>query len=144
MTLRGIHHVKIAVSDLERSVRFYADVLGARRITDADHVDDTGLLYACILDVPGLGSLLELRLAPDRAWRARGFDPLTLAVDDRTALADWRAHLDTLGVEHSGEIVALRAWLTVFADPDDTRLRLYTLEEHGPEVVPDVTNPWLG
>ena len=143
MTLRGIHHVKIAVSDLERSLKFYADVFGARRIPDADHVDDAGRLYACILDVPGLGTLLELRLAPEQAARGRGFDPLTLAVDDRAALADWRSHLDALGVAHSGEVVALRAWLTVFGDPDGTRLRLYTLEEHGPDVTPDVTNPWL-
>ena len=144
MTLRGIHHVKIAVSDLERSVRFYADVFAARRIPDADHVDDAGRLYACILHVPGLGTLLELRLDADRAARGAGFDPLTLAVDDRAALAVWRDHLDGLGVEHSGGIVALRAWLTVFADPDGTRLRLYTLSEHGPDLRPDVGNPWLG
>ena len=143
MTLRGIHHVKIAVSDLERSLRFYTDVFAARRITDADHVDDAGRLYAGILDVPGLGTLLELRLNPEHAANGRGFDPLTLAVDDRAALAEWQAHLDALGVEHSGEVVALRAWLTVFADPDGTRLRLYTLEEHGPDLTADPANPWL-
>jgi catechol 2,3-dioxygenase-like lactoylglutathione lyase family enzyme len=141
--LRGVHHLKIAVSDLSRSVDFYTAVFGARRITEADHVDAAGRLYACILDVAGLGTLLELRLDPGQAAATAGFDPVTIAVDDRAALAAWRAHLDALDVPHSGEIVAVQAWLTVLADLDGTRLRLYTLERHGPELTPDVADPWL-
>jgi hypothetical protein len=77
--------------------------------------------------------------APSRlcASRTRA-GPATL-----TSLRDRQAHLERLGVEHSGEGVTLRACLTVFADPDGTRLRLHTLEEHGPDLRPDVTNPWL-
>jgi catechol 2,3-dioxygenase-like lactoylglutathione lyase family enzyme len=141
--LRGIHHLKIAVSDLAAAERFYTNVFGARRLTEADHVDDGGRLYACIFDVPGLGPLLELRLDPAQAGAHRGFDPMTLAVRDRAELARWQGHLDALGVAHSGELVSLQAWLTVLADPDGTRLRLYTLERHGPELRPQAGNPWL-
>jgi hypothetical protein len=28
-------------------------------------------------------------------------------------------------------------------DPDGNRLRLYTLETHGPELKPDEDNPWI-
>lgn len=141
--LRGIHHVKLPVADLERSVDFYAAVFGAVRLVEADHVDAEGRLYAVILRVPGLDPLVELRLDPARARATTGFDPLTLAVDDRAALAAWRTHLDRLGVAHSEEIPAIRAWLVVFADPDGTRLRLYTLEQHGPEVPAAVDDPWV-
>ncbi|MDT7745846.1 MAG: hypothetical protein QOE59_4924 [Actinomycetota bacterium] len=141
--LRGIHHVKLPVADLERSLVFYRDVLGAVRIAAADHVDASGLRYACILDVPGLGTLLELRLDPEQAAATDGFDPLTLAIDDRAVLAAWREHLDGLGVAHSGEIPSIQAWLTVFADPDGIRLRLYTLEQHGPEIAAAVDHPWV-
>ncbi|WP_018334025.1 VOC family protein [Actinomycetospora chiangmaiensis] len=142
-SLRGIHHVKLPVSDLLRSVDFYTAVFGAVRLTDADHVDGDGRLYAVILRVPGLDPLVELRLDAEQARASAGFDPLTLAVDDRAALAAWSAHLDARGVAHSPVIAAIRAWLVVFADPDGTRLRLYTLEQHGPEVAPAVDDPWL-
>src|SRR5689334_1464713 len=42
LRLSGIHHVGLTVHDLERSIRFYRDVLGLRllgqRIADADYV----------------------------------------------------------------------------------------------------------
>ena len=40
-------------------------------------------------------------------------------------------------------LVAIQAWLMVFPDPDGRRLRLYTLETHGPELAPDETSLWL-
>ncbi len=142
--LAGIHHVKMPVSDLDRSLDFYARVFGARRIPEADHRRaDTGALYAYICDVPGLGTKLELRLNPEHAERQRGFDPFTIAVADRAMLGRWSQHLDALAIAHSGEIAAIQAWLIVFDDPDAHRLRLYTLETHGPELKPDEDNPWL-
>jgi hypothetical protein len=35
------------------------------------------------------------------------------------------------------------AWLIVVQDPDGNRLRLYTLETHGPELKPEEDNPWI-
>ena len=35
------------------------------------------------------------------------------------------------------------AWLIVVPDPDGHRLRLYTLETHGPELTRDEDNPWV-
>ena len=142
--LEGLHHVKLPVGDLDRSLQFYERVLGAERLEEADHrrsVD--GALYAYILRVPGLGSFLELRLNPGQAARQRGFDPLTLAVRDLGALERWRKHLEGAGVRHSSVLVAIQAWVVVFEDPDGHRLRLYTLEKHGPEIRPDEDDPWL-
>ena len=142
--LQGIHHLKIAVSDLARSLDFYQRAFDARRIPEADHRRrDDGALYAHILSVPGLGTLLELRLDPARAQRHSGFDPVTIAVPDRLALTAWCAHLDAQQIRHSPIITAIQAWLVVVEDPDGTRLRLYTLERHGPELPPDENNEWL-
>jgi hypothetical protein len=33
--------------------------------------------------------------------------------------------------------------LIVIEDPDQNRVRLYTLERHGPELKPDEANEWL-
>ncbi|MCJ2135585.1 VOC family protein [Methylobacterium sp. J-026] len=141
--LLGIHHLKFPVADLDRSLAFYACALRAQRIEAWDHRHADGTLYALILEVPGLGTHLELRLDPIQAARQAGFDPVTLAVRDRAALDGWIAHLDTAGIAHSPVLIAIQAWLIVFADPDGRRLRFYTQETHGLELPPDDGSPWL-
>jgi catechol 2,3-dioxygenase-like lactoylglutathione lyase family enzyme len=142
--LKGIHHVKLAVSDLDRALKFYETALGAQRLPQADHRHEAdGSLYAYIVDVPGLGALLELRLDPDEAKKHSHFDSLTVAVEDRSALDAWDRSLTEKGIVHSPIIVAVEAWLIVIEDPDGNRLRLYTLEKHGRELRPDEGNVWL-
>ena len=141
--LKGVHHVKFPVSDLDRSLTFYEQAIGAKRVAAWDHIHKDGTRYAMILEVPGLGTKLELRLDPAQAAAQRGFDPVTIAVPDRAALAAWMAHLDAAGIEHSPVLAAIQAWLVVFVDPDGRRLRLYTLETHGPDIAPDEDSPWI-
>jgi len=142
-SFEGIHHLKFAVSDLNRSLDFYERALGAKRIDAFDHYDKSGTLYAYILDVPDLGTHLELRLDPHLAARHGGFDPITLQVADRANLAAWIAHFDANDVPHSPMLPAYVAWIVVFEDPDGRRIRLYTREMHGPDVAPSEDARWL-
>src|ERR1700730_6880282 len=88
--LMGIHHIKFAVTGLDRSLHFYEAFLGAKRIPEADHRrTDDGSLYAYVLDVPGLGCRLQLLLNPEQAKKHRRLDPVTIAVKDRRALEAW-------------------------------------------------------
>jgi hypothetical protein len=64
---------------------------------------------------------------------------VTIAVEDRNALRAWADHLDAAGIPHSPALTAIQAWL----HPDGRRLRLYTLETHGPDLPPDEDSPWL-
>ena len=141
--LRGIHHIKFAVSNLGRSLQFYEKVFHAKRVVEWDHKHSDGSIYAHILDIPGLGTYVELRLNAEQAEKHRLFNVLTIAVENRTALEQWENFLDTLNVPHSPILVALQAWLIVVEDPDQNRLRLYTLEMHGPELKPDGSSVWL-
>ncbi|WP_194909753.1 antibiotic biosynthesis monooxygenase [Catenulispora rubra] len=141
----GIHHIKLPVTDLERSTQWYRDVLGARRLTDLDHRRPDGTLFAVILDIPGIAGRVELRLDPATAAALRGYDLLTLTVEDRPALDAWIAHLDARGTTHSPPIVALVGWLLVVPDPDGLRLRFYTKQPHGlGESAVEFDSPWLG
>ncbi|MCX4432119.1 MULTISPECIES: VOC family protein [Streptomyces] len=142
--VQGVHHIKVPVSDLERSIAWYRSVLGARRLEEFDHVTRDGELFAVILDVPDVNVPLELRLDPATAGRLAGFDPLTFTVKGRAELDGWIRHLDLLGVTHSPVIVALMGYLLVVPDPDGVRLRFYTDEPHGlgDEHV-DFASPWL-
>lgn len=86
-TLLGIHHVKLAVADLGRSLAFFERCFAACRISEADHHHQKdGSLYACILRIPGLDAMLELRLNPEQAIRNKLFDPITFAVQGYSEL----------------------------------------------------------
>ncbi|MCW3797193.1 VOC family protein [Sphingomonas sp. BN140010] len=139
----GIHHLKVAVSDLDRSLAFYEAVLGAERIPKYDHLLEDGTPYAYILSVPGLRCLLELRLNERQAVQHRGFDPLTLAVADRKALILLAGRFSSLDLACSPILTGLLGWLLIVEDPDELRLRFYTQEAHGPELVPDENERWL-
>ena len=142
--IEGIHHVKLPVTDLNRSLRFYETLLGAERIPEADHhKEDDGSLYGYILKVPGLNALLELRLNPEQAQKQKGFDPFTIAVKDKASLERWMHYLDEYGLTHSPILAAIQAWLIVVPDPDEHRIRLYTREMHGRDIKPDENDPWL-
>ena len=139
----GIHHLKFAVSDLDRSLSFYTRILGASRLPKLDHVNAGGQLYAIIMEVPGLGTPLELRLNAEHAAKQKGFDPVTLNVEGRADLQSWVQHLDAERVAHSPILTALVGWLVAFEDPDGRRIRFYTKERHGPELTPSTDARWL-
>ncbi len=142
--LKGIHHLKLAVRDLVAALKFYEDAFGCQRIPRFDHRRTSdGQVYAYILKMPGLGTLLELRLNPERAEKHRLFDPITIAVENRATLQAWDEYLTEKGILHSPVICSIQAWLIVVEDPDGNRLRLYTLETHGPELSPEEQNIWL-
>jgi catechol 2,3-dioxygenase-like lactoylglutathione lyase family enzyme len=143
VTVDGIHHLKFPVADVERSRQFYSAVFGGRRIERADHRDADGNVYAYILEMPGWGTLLDLRLSPEHAAGAARLDPVTLNILDRPALAAWITHLDSLGVPNSGEIITALAFMLVIQDPDGRRIRLYTQEKHGPELAGAKDHPWM-
>lgn len=128
--LSGIHHVKIPVTDLSRSIDWYSRVFGFAVTMEFPEAD--GVVHGVAGTVPGLGgTLLTLRVNPEAAQGCRGFDPVSFAVDGHTDIAAWAGHLDRLGIAHSPVIEASAGWLLVFDDPDGISLHLYTWAEHG-------------
>jgi catechol 2,3-dioxygenase-like lactoylglutathione lyase family enzyme len=128
--LSGVHHVKFPVTDLARSVDWYANVFGftvTMEFPEADHV-----VRGVAGEVPGLGgTLLTLRTNPKAAEGCAGFDPVSFAVDGHADIEAWAAHLDALGIGHSPVIEASVGWLLVFNDPDGLELHLYSWAGHG-------------
>ncbi|WP_405490290.1 VOC family protein [Nocardia sp. NBC_00511] len=148
--LAGIHHIKIPVTDLVRSIRWYREVLGFR--PTMQFWDSDGVVRGTAGELPGLSpALLGLRENPLAAQGCKGFDPVSLGARDRDHLEQWSAHLDTHGVAHSPIIDASAGWLLVFNDPDGLELHLYTWAEHGadtadrPGYATPIENPddWL-
>jgi catechol 2,3-dioxygenase-like lactoylglutathione lyase family enzyme len=129
-TLDGIHHVKLPVADLERSIAWYAEHLGYDVQT---RFIEQEVLMGVSLSHPNGGPVLALRLDPDLAARAAGFDYFSLGVPTRAELEDLADRLTAAGVDHAGVHYATIGWILPGAvDPDGHAVRFYTTEAHTP------------
>src|SRR5580704_4470397 len=126
--LAGIHHLKLPVTDLAQSLRWYRSRLGYD--IQVEFVEQ-GTLMGYGLWHPAGGPNLALRLAPERARAAAGFDYFAIGVPDKAAMDRLARRLDELGQPHAGVHRASLGWiLPEVPDPDGHALRFYTMEHH--------------
>jgi len=140
--LAGIHHVKLPVTDLARSREWYQSRLGYQ--LQMEFVEQ-GRLMGYALAHPNGGPQLGLRLSPERARAAAGFDYFAIGVPDKEAIDQLAARLTTLGEQHAGVHWASIGWiLPELHDPDGHEVRFYTVVHHtdlAPGTVTTVTDP---
>jgi len=121
--LVGIHHVKLPVSDVERSRAWYQRVLGFE--TAIEFVED-GVVSGLALRHDDCQPQIAIRHDPDRARAWSGFDAVALLVPSRDDVQRWSARLDDLGEPH--DVVQGHhggAVLVGLHDPDGIEIRLY-------------------
>ena len=121
--LAGFHHVKLPVSDIERSREWYERVLGLT--VDIEFVEDGTVLGLALVDAGTVS--IALRVDPARAAAMSGFDAMALAVPTRAGVARWQERLDELGEPHAGILTGHRGGsvLVGLRDPDGIEIRLY-------------------
>jgi catechol 2,3-dioxygenase-like lactoylglutathione lyase family enzyme len=126
--LAGVHHLKLPVRDLDRSRDWYHSRLGYQ--VSVEFVE-RGRLMGLSMRHPNGGPDLALRLDPERAAAAAGFDYFAIGVPDQTALDDLADRLTALGETHAGVHFATVGWiLPMLHDPDGHEVRFYTTEHH--------------
>ena len=134
--LGALHHLAITVSDVEASAAWYQRVLGLQRLpAPFPHHGDGSPGFGVLLVEPSAGWAIGVhhheRYRPEAADESRtGMDHVGLSVPDRRDLDAWSAHLDTVGVKHSGvtdvaDPIPYSA--LVFRDPDNIQLELVHL-----------------
>ncbi|OLT29531.1 glyoxalase-like domain protein [Actinomadura sp. CNU-125] len=138
-TLAGVHHLKLPVRDIERARGWYESRPGYELLIE--FVEEGRLMGVAMLHPRG-GPGLALRLDPERAEAAAGFDYFAIGVPGRAALDDLADRLAGMGESHAGVHSATIGWiLPGLHDPDGHEVRFYTVEQHtdqsGPTAVHD-------
>lgn len=124
-TLDTISHVTLTVTDLERSVEWYATALGLRRVRDME-----GAGWRRVLMAGGDGLMIGLQAHEGTADGDRfdekrvGLDHLSFACTDRSGVEAWLAGLDAAGVEHSA-IAGDPAAVATCQDPDGIAIEFF-------------------
>jgi catechol 2,3-dioxygenase-like lactoylglutathione lyase family enzyme len=124
----AIHHVAMSVSDLAVSEPFYTKLFGAEpAMTLAD-----GPFRRRVFALAD-GQLFGLT-QHDSARGDDRFDPVRVGLDhvgfgcaDPDAVATWRDHLDSVGIEHSGIVEADYGLALSVKDPDGNALEFFLL-----------------
>jgi glyoxylase I family protein len=130
-----VHHLRLTVTDLERSREFYTSLLGFQVIVESPPPDDPaageafkilfgGVVMARGNLIMGLRPMAPQgdRFSPDRV----GLDHLSFNVASRADLEQAAQLFDERGVAH-GEITALPSFgidVLPFQDPDGVQLEL--------------------
>ncbi len=126
--LAGVHHLKLPVADLARSRSWYASRLGYAVVQE--FVED-GVLRGVVMEHPDGGPSFALRLDPERASAAAGFDYFCLGVPDKEAIDQIAGGLTAQGEQHAGVHFASVGWiLPMLHDPDGHEIRFYTVQHH--------------
>ncbi len=127
MPFPSITHVAVTVTDLERSIRWYRQLLGAEPVLDEDV--QLGNFHHTVFALQG-GQLFGLHTHPNAAndrfdEHRTGLDHVSFACRDRGELQTWAARLDELGIVH-GEIVDAHYGSGLsFRDPDGIALEFF-------------------
>lgn len=132
----GTHHVRLTVTDINRSRAFYRDVLGFEVAAESPgspddpkvRADPFQLYGGCVFRANGM--LLGLRPVAVATYRFDservGLDHLSFSVESTDELLRAAARLTEAGVEH-GELIEMTQFGIVilsFEDPDGIHLEL--------------------
>lgn len=122
----GVHHLRLTVTDVDRTVAFYTSLLGFKKLLDLNPGAflSNGSVGLGIGPFPDPASAIKSdRFSENRV----GLDHLSFTVPSRKVLEDAVRLLDARGVPHSevrdlGEAFGIA--ILIFRDPDNIQLEL--------------------
>ena len=126
-TIDGLGHIDLTVTDAEQSVEWWEEVMGFNLLVAG--WERSGFRGWTMVHPSGLAVTLLMHDGGDSAAfdeRRVGLDHLAFRVHDYRTLEAWAAHLDALGVPHSGiqDAQGPAGPLIVLRDPDNIQLEL--------------------
>jgi catechol 2,3-dioxygenase-like lactoylglutathione lyase family enzyme len=127
MEITGISHAALTVTDLDRSMKWYEDILGWSKIFDGE-ADDQRFAFGFIGSGVGLALRQHLSgsgegFSPDQT----GLDHLAFSVGSRAELDSWEKKFDKNGVAYTPTIDEQYGHVLNFKDPDNIALEVFAL-----------------
>lgn len=123
--LSGLGHILLRVLDLERSKKFYSDVLGFKVLEEDPEHGGTFMALPGQSHAIDLFQVKDLEAAQCQTPGVRGLGHIAFRVDSEAALKDAYADLRAHGVEISRTIDHVSQKSIYFADPDGNTLEIY-------------------
>jgi glyoxylase I family protein len=125
MEITGISHAALTVTDLDRSMNWYTDVLGWAKIFDGEG-DGQRFAFGFIGSAVGLALRQHLAskgepFSPDLT----GLDHLAFSVGSRADLEAWEKNFDEHGVPYTPTIDEQYGHVLNFKDPDNIALEVF-------------------
>jgi glyoxylase I family protein len=122
MQIRGLHHLTLISSDLERTIAFYRDLLGLAIVHDGPSDDDPNtrhVWFGALDGSPGmLISFLQYPELPKGVVGTGSTHHFALVVDSPDEHAAWRDYLRGQGVECT-DVFDRGAFRSIYVrDPD--------------------------
>jgi len=125
-SLTGWHHLSLTVSDLDRSVPWYLEMLRFELVGDEEHTGGRTVVLA--QGAFGFTLLLQQHKAHEGSSFSEhrpGLDHLAFRVADRLALDAWADWFDDHGVDYQPIIEEVYGSVIIFRDPDRIQLELF-------------------
>ena len=125
VTHAKLHHLALTVTDVDGSIPWYEALFGTKPVLD----EDTGPFRHVVWLVGQ--TLVGLHQFPDPAGnepfneRRIGLDHLAFACASRSALGEWEARLNELGITNGGIVDASYGSGVSFRDPDNIALEFF-------------------
>ena len=140
LTLGTVHHIRLTVTDLERSRAFYTEVLGFQVAMDTLPPEDDEF-YGLLADnlqggivLMNAGTFIGLRPCDSSRQADKdafdpfrvGLDHMSWTVESREVLEAAMAQLEERGIPHGGitELTPFGIALLPFKDPDGIQLEI--------------------
>lgn len=124
--LVGLHHAAVSVTDIDRSARWYQEVLGMEVVFS----EGGDLRRAIVMRLPGTGTVFGI--VQHAGTTGPGFDPRTVGLDHlaftvatRADMDAWAASLVEQGVDCAGPFDIPTGAILNFKDPDGIALALF-------------------
>ena len=129
MILSGINHLAFITDDMEKTIRFYRDLLGMELVAGIGHSDYRHYFFRCgntqvaFFEYPG-ASPMERKPHGAPTKLPLGFDHVSFTVDSRIDLFALKDRLEAAGFEVSDAVDHGIIWSIYFYDPNEIPLEV--------------------
>ena len=129
MKLTGINHLAFITADMEKTIRFYRDLLGFQLTAGIGHVGFRHYFFGCGKDLIAFfeyegASPMETKSHGTPTRRPLGFDHVSYTIGSREELYELKDRLEAAGFEVRGAVDHGIIWSIYFYDPNNIPLEV--------------------